>query len=80
MFSMKIDDNLFSLSSKIKGDCDFDDDTFPFCNWKNVKIQTAFIRQKGKTPTSGTGPSRDKTQNGSKLIANFFISILCLCK
>ena len=58
------------------GGCNFDAD---FCNWTNEVKGDDFnwTRQTGKTPSSKTGPMRDRTGKGtcSKATQNMFLGL-----
>lgn len=50
------------------GGCDFEVD---FCNWTNEAPRDDFdwLRHSGRTPSTKTGPSSDRTEEGIKSVA-----------
>lgn len=47
-------------------DCDFDDESNPFCHWINSNDTLKFQRKYLWTGTAGTGPSGDHSNNNRK--------------
>lgn len=52
----------------VPGGCDFEVD---FCNWTNEASRDDFdwLQHSGRTPSTKTGPSSDRTEEGIKSVA-----------